>query len=49
MIAARRSVGRQFILITPGSKTDIKISQDVRVKELAEPERGQTTLAFQQR
>ncbi|KAJ5306641.1 hypothetical protein N7508_005656 [Penicillium antarcticum] len=46
MIAARRSIGRQFILITPGTKTDITISPDVRVKELAEPERGQTTLSF---
>ncbi|KAJ5692081.1 hypothetical protein N7462_001504 [Penicillium macrosclerotiorum] len=46
MIAARRSIGRQFILITPGSKTDITISSDVRVVELAEPERGQTTLNF---
>lgn len=46
MIAARRSIGRQFILITPGTKTDITISPDVRVKELAEPERGQTALNF---
>ncbi|KAJ5124646.1 uncharacterized protein N7515_008471 [Penicillium bovifimosum] len=46
MVAARRSIGRQFILITPGTKTDITISADVRVKELAEPERGQTTLSF---
>lgn len=49
MVAARRSVGRQFILITPGTKTDITISPDVRVKELAEPERGQTSLNFQRR
>ncbi|KAI2786749.1 hypothetical protein POX_g09141 [Penicillium oxalicum] len=46
MIAARRSIGRQFILITPGTKTDITLAPDVRVKELAEPERGQTTLPF---
>lgn len=46
MIAARRSIGRQFVLITPGTKTDITIAPDVRVKELAEPERGQTTLNF---
>ncbi|KAJ5555482.1 hypothetical protein N7461_003952 [Penicillium sp. DV-2018c] len=46
MVAARRSIGRQFILITPGTKTDITISADVRVKELAEPERGQRTLSF---
>ncbi|KAJ6115128.1 hypothetical protein N7486_000906 [Penicillium sp. IBT 16267x] len=49
MMAARRSIGRQFILITPGSKADITIAPDVRVKELAEPERGQTTLSFQGR
>lgn len=47
MTAARRSIGRQFILITPGTKTDIRIAPDVRVKELAEPERGQTALTFQ--
>lgn len=49
MSAARRSIGRQFILITPGSKVDIQLSQDtndVKVIELAEPERGQTTLTF---
>ncbi|OJJ43339.1 hypothetical protein ASPZODRAFT_136183 [Penicilliopsis zonata CBS 506.65] len=46
MLAARRSIGRQFILITPGSRTEIKMAPDVRVKELAEPERGQTTLSF---
>ncbi|KAJ5930748.1 hypothetical protein N7466_006241 [Penicillium verhagenii] len=49
LMAARRSIGRQFILITPGSKNDITIADDVRVKELAEPERGQTTLPFQGR
>ncbi|KAK2750907.1 Structural maintenance of chromosomes protein 6 [Onygenales sp. PD_40] len=46
MLAARRSVGRQFIFITPGSRDDISLAPDVRVKELAEPERGQTTLSF---
>jgi hypothetical protein len=33
MVAARRSVGRQFILITPGSRSEIKVAPDVRVKE----------------
>jgi hypothetical protein len=47
MIAARRSIGRQFILITPGNRNDITIDADVRVKELAEPERGQTSLPYQ--
>ncbi|OGM39759.1 DNA repair protein Rad18 [Aspergillus bombycis] len=46
MLAARRSVGVQFILITPGSRAEISLAPDVRVKELAEPERGQTTLTF---
>ncbi|KAK2812151.1 hypothetical protein FQN50_001508 [Emmonsiellopsis sp. PD_5] len=33
MLAARRSVGRQFIFITPGSRDDISLAPDVRVKE----------------
>ncbi|KAE8375322.1 hypothetical protein BDV26DRAFT_268123 [Aspergillus bertholletiae] len=48
MLAARRSVGVQFILITPGSRAEISLAPDVRVKELAEPERGQTRLTFRQ-
>ncbi|KAL1983086.1 hypothetical protein VTN96DRAFT_499 [Rasamsonia emersonii] len=48
MLAARRSIGRQFILITPGSRAEISLAPDVRVKELAEPERGQRTLSFRQ-
>ncbi|KAK2757853.1 Structural maintenance of chromosomes protein 6 [Arachnomyces sp. PD_36] len=46
LYAARRSIGRQFILITPGSRTEIKVAPDVKVKELAEPERGQRTISF---
>ncbi|KAL4907604.1 hypothetical protein BDW74DRAFT_110880 [Aspergillus multicolor] len=46
MYAARRSVGRQFILITPGSRAEISLAPDVMVKELAEPERGQARLSF---
>ncbi len=45
--AARRSVGRQFILITPqamGKYTEGV--QDVSVHKMADPERGQTTLNF---
>ncbi|EFR02817.1 hypothetical protein MGYG_09099 [Nannizzia gypsea CBS 118893] len=48
MYAARCSVGRQYILITPGSRSEITAAPDVRVKELAEPERGQRTLSFAQ-
>ena len=33
MVAARRSIGRQFILITPGSRSEISLAPDVRVKE----------------
>lgn len=33
MLAARRSIGRQFILITPGSRAEITLAPDVRVKE----------------
>ncbi|RAK74372.1 DNA repair protein SMC6 [Aspergillus fijiensis CBS 313.89] len=33
MLAARRSIGRQFILITPGSRAEISLAPDVRVKE----------------
>ncbi|KAK2747897.1 Structural maintenance of chromosomes protein 6 [Myotisia sp. PD_48] len=46
MGAARRSVGRQFVLITPGARNDIPVSPDVRVIELAAPERGQQPLPF---
>ncbi|KAF7118316.1 hypothetical protein CNMCM5793_007828 [Aspergillus hiratsukae] len=46
MLAARRSIGRQFILITPGSRAEITLAPDVRVKELAEPERGQARLPY---
>ncbi|KAE8308707.1 P-loop containing nucleoside triphosphate hydrolase protein [Aspergillus transmontanensis] len=35
MLAARRSVGVQFILITPGSRAEISLAPDVRVKEEA--------------
>ncbi|RAH53861.1 DEAD-domain-containing protein [Aspergillus piperis CBS 112811] len=33
MLAARRSIGRQFILITPGSRSEITLAPDVCVKE----------------
>lgn len=45
--AARRSVGRQFVLITPqamGRYTEGVA--DVHVHKMADPERGQTTLNF---
>jgi len=39
--AARESVGRQYILISPGSKSDIPKAADVAVQELHPPERGE--------
>ncbi|KAI5304023.1 Structural maintenance of chromosomes protein 6 [Ascosphaera pollenicola] len=35
MMAARRSVGKQFVFITPGSRADIKTAPDVKVNEYA--------------
>lgn len=42
--AARDSIGRQYILISPGSKADITQAPDVRVCELGAPQRGQGNL-----
>jgi len=44
--AARRSVGRQFILITPQSMSNVQMGEDVSVHKMSDPERGQTTLPF---
>jgi len=44
--AARRSVGRQFILITPQSMANVQIGGDVSVHRMSDPERGQTTLPY---
>ncbi|KIV96661.1 hypothetical protein PV10_00499 [Exophiala mesophila] len=44
--AARQSIGRQFVLISPGNKSDIKMAKDVTAVEVAAPERGQARLAF---
>ncbi|KAL4959980.1 P-loop containing nucleoside triphosphate hydrolase protein [Aspergillus stella-maris] len=38
LYAARRSIGRQFILITPGSRAEITLDADVKVKEDANSE-----------
>ena len=42
--SARRSVGRQFILITPQAMSSIDRGLDVKIIKLNDPERGQTTL-----
>ncbi|KAI9834239.1 MAG: hypothetical protein M1819_003077 [Sarea resinae] len=46
IIAARRSVGRQYILITPQSMGNVDVAEDVKIIKLSDPERGQTTLPF---
>ncbi|KAK4981388.1 Structural maintenance of chromosomes protein 6 [Elasticomyces elasticus] len=44
--AARRSVSRQFILITPQAMSSVELGDDVRIHKMSDPERGQTTLPF---
>lgn len=44
--AARRAVGRQFILITPQSMNSVEMGDDVKVHKMSDPERGQTTLPY---
>ncbi|QIX00583.1 hypothetical protein AMS68_006100 [Peltaster fructicola] len=46
--AARRAVGRQFILITPQSMQDVELGDDVRIHRMSDPERGQQALPFTQ-
>lgn len=46
--AARRSVGRQFILITPQAMGNVDLGDDVRVHRMSDPERGQGVLPFTQ-
>jgi chromosome segregation ATPase len=44
--AARRSVGRQFIFITPQSMNNVQQDSDVKITRMNDPERGQTALNF---
>ena len=44
--AARRAVGRQFILITPQAMNDVDMGPDVRIHRMLDPERGQQTLPY---
>ncbi|KAF1970440.1 dna repair protein-like protein rad18 [Bimuria novae-zelandiae CBS 107.79] len=46
--AARRSTGRQYILITPQAMNNKSVSkmQDVKVIKMSDPDRGQTALNF---
>lgn len=42
--AARRSIGRQFIFITPQSMSSVSQTSDVKIIKMTDPERGQTAL-----
>lgn len=44
--AAGRSVGKQFILITPQAMGNVQFGDDVKIHKMSDPERGQTTLPF---
>ncbi|KAF2197306.1 dna repair protein-like protein rad18 [Delitschia confertaspora ATCC 74209] len=44
--AARRAVGRQYILITPQAMGNVPLEEDVKIIKMRDPERGQTTLQF---
>lgn len=44
--AARKSVGRQFILITPQAMGNVDARGDVKIIRMNDPERGQTALPF---
>ncbi|MCJ1373013.1 Structural maintenance of chromosomes protein 6 [Loxospora ochrophaea] len=47
IVAARRSIGRQFVLITPGSMGSVNTEKDVKIHRMNDPERdGQTTISF---
>lgn len=48
IMAARRAVGRQYILITPQAMNNKKVKNmsDVTVIKMSDPERGQTALDF---
>ncbi|KAF1920540.1 hypothetical protein BDU57DRAFT_465075 [Ampelomyces quisqualis] len=44
--AARRSIGRQFIFITPQAMNNVKHTSDVKIIRMSDPERNQTALSF---
>jgi hypothetical protein len=46
--AARRSIGRQFIFITPQAMNNVKHTSDVKIIRMSDPERNQTALSFRQ-
>ena len=44
--AARRSVGKQFVFITPGSMDAVPEAPDVKVTKMRDPERGAQPIRF---
>lgn len=44
--AARRSVGRQYVLITPQAMDNATMGDDVKIYRMSDPERGQQILPF---
>jgi chromosome segregation ATPase len=42
--AAQRSIGRQFIFITPQSMNNVNQTAEVKIIKMTDPERGQTAL-----
>jgi len=46
--AARRSIGRQFIFITPQAMNNVDHTSDVKIIRMTDPERNQTALNFRQ-
>lgn len=44
--AARRSIGRQFIFITPQAMNNVDHAPDVKIIRMSDPERNQTALNF---
>jgi chromosome segregation ATPase len=46
--AARRSIGRQFIFITPQAMNNVDHTSDVKIIRMSDPERNQTALNFRQ-
>jgi hypothetical protein len=42
--AAQRSIGRQFIFITPQSMNNVNQTTEVKIIKMTDPERGQTAL-----
>jgi hypothetical protein len=42
--AAKRAVGRQFILISPQAMGNVALDENVKVHKMTDPERGQRAI-----